>query len=110
MNVDANIWTRDNSCSYPNFPIVDVLIDNMTIEQKVGQIIQPDLGSITLKEIQENQLGFVLNGGDTAPYNNKYATVDDWKRRKKSMMHRRLLAESKCQSYGVLMQYMAIIM
>ena len=67
MNIDANIWTRDNSCSYPNFPIVDTLIDNMTIEQKVGQIIQPDLGSITLEEIQENQLGFVLNGGDTAP-------------------------------------------
>ena len=65
INVDANIWTRDNSCSYPNFPIVDTLIENMTIEQKVGQIIQPDLGSITLEEIQENQLGFVLNGGDT---------------------------------------------
>ncbi|URQ72762.1 glycoside hydrolase family 3 protein [SAR86 cluster bacterium] len=85
INVDANIWTRDNSCSYPNFPIVDTLIDNMTIEQKVGQIIQPDLGSITLEEIQENQLGFVLNGGDTAPYNNKYATVDDWKRLSKEI-------------------------
>ena len=51
----------------------------MTLEQKVGQIVQPDLDFITPAEMREYQIGTVLNGGNTSPNKNQYASADEWK-------------------------------
>ena len=75
-------WSRTNSCEYPNDSnekIIKKLINKMTIEEKVGQIIQGDLEFIDPSDIKQFNIGSVLNGGNTAPYGNKYSSADDWK-------------------------------
>jgi len=43
------------------------LMSRMSPEQKVGQIIQADIGHITAEELRRYPLGAVLAGGDSAP-------------------------------------------
>jgi len=64
----TNEWNRKNSCSYASSGLVDRLLDRMTLEQKVGQILQPDLDFVSFQDIKKYQLGSVLNGGNTAPF------------------------------------------
>ena len=51
----------------------------MTLEQKVGQIIMPDLDEVTPEEAKRYHLGTFLNGGGKFPNKNKNSTVNDWK-------------------------------
>ena len=54
------------------------ILEQMTLEEKVGQMIQPDLREVTPKEALEYKLGSLLNGGGGWPNNNKYASAKDW--------------------------------
>jgi beta-glucosidase len=47
--------------------LVSELMSRMSPEQKVGQIIQADIGHITPEELRRYPLGAVLAGGDSAP-------------------------------------------
>src|SRR5215470_12688522 len=49
------------------------LLSEMTLEQKVGQLIQADIGSITPDDLRHNPLGSILNGGSSSPGNNEFA-------------------------------------
>ena len=76
-------WTRTNTCEYKNFnneDLIEQLIGGMTIEEKVGQVIQGDLDFISPQDVKKFKIGSVLNGGNTAPNGDKYSSVDDWKR------------------------------
>ena len=76
-------WTRANSCEYKNFnnsDLIEQLIDGMTVEEKVGQVIQGDLDFISPEDVKKFKIGSVLNGGNTAPNGDKYSSVDDWKK------------------------------
>jgi len=57
---------------------IDDLMSKMTLEQKVGQVIQADNGSITPEEVKEYRLGSVLSGGNSGPNGKPYGTVDEW--------------------------------
>ncbi|MCX2836056.1 putative glycoside hydrolase [Microbulbifer thermotolerans] len=57
---------------------IDRLLEKMTLEEKVGQLIQAELRAVTPQDVRDYHLGSVLNGGGSFPNNNKYATVDDW--------------------------------
>lgn len=57
--------------------IIEIL-SLMTVEEKVGQMIQPDLREVTPQEAKEYKLGSLLNGGGAWPNNNKYASAKDW--------------------------------
>jgi len=83
----TNEWNRKNSCSYASSGLVDRLLDRMTLEQKVGQILQPDLDFVSFEDIKKYQLGSVLNGGNTAPFRNNDATPDDWKKYAKELFN-----------------------
>lgn len=54
------------------------VLSKMTIEEKVGQIMQPELKYVTPEDVKKYHIGSVLNGGGTTPNNNKFATVQDW--------------------------------
>jgi beta-glucosidase len=54
------------------------LIQRMTLRQKVGQIIQADIGSITPDDLKEYPLGSILNGGNSAPGGNNRADAQEW--------------------------------
>jgi beta-glucosidase len=57
---------------------VTELLAKMTVEEKVGQIIQPQITSVTPEEVRRYRLGSVLNGGGGWPHNKKYSTPEDW--------------------------------
>jgi beta-glucosidase len=46
---------------------VDRILERMTLEEKVGQMIQADIASITPDELRSYALGSVLAGGNAAP-------------------------------------------
>lgn len=54
------------------------ILSRMSVEEKVGQIIQPEIRKVTPQDVRDYHLGSVLNGGGTRPNDDKYATVDDW--------------------------------
>jgi hypothetical protein len=50
----------------------------MTLEQKVGKIIQPDIASITPEDLRHYDLGSILNGGSSSPNGDKFAPPSEW--------------------------------
>src|SRR5882757_6327489 len=54
------------------------LLRKMTLEQKVGQMVQADIRSVTPEDVRKYRLGSVLNGGGAFPGNEKHAAVSDW--------------------------------
>jgi beta-glucosidase len=54
------------------------IVKAMTLEEKVGQMIQPNLREVTPDEAKEYKLGSILNGGGAWPYENKHALAKDW--------------------------------
>lgn len=57
---------------------VQDLLSRMSVEEKVGQVIQADINSITPEEVGTYNLGSVLNGGNSAPGANNYAAAPEW--------------------------------
>ncbi len=57
---------------------VETLLASMTLEQKVGQMIQGEIKWVTPDDVRRYGLGSVLNGGGSFPYGKKLATVDEW--------------------------------
>ena len=57
---------------------IDSILALMSVEQKVGQVIQADSGSVTAEEVREYRLGSVLSGGNSAPGAEPYADAETW--------------------------------
>jgi beta-glucosidase len=57
---------------------ITVILASMSLEQKVGQIIQADLGSVTPDDVKTYHLGSVLNGGNSAPGGKQFAAAPEW--------------------------------
>lgn len=57
---------------------IRAIVAGMTLEQKIGQITQPDIRSVTPDEVRRYYIGSVLNGGGAWPGMNKHARLEDW--------------------------------
>jgi beta-glucosidase len=57
---------------------VEQLLGRMSLEEKVGQMIQADIDFITPAEQREYRLGSILAGGNAAPGHNIRAAPGDW--------------------------------
>ncbi|TDQ51338.1 glycoside hydrolase family 3 protein [Permianibacter aggregans] len=57
---------------------IQALMATMTTEQKVAQIIQPEIRDITVEDMRRYGFGSYLNGGGAYPNNNKHTSIDDW--------------------------------
>jgi beta-glucosidase len=57
---------------------VTSLLARMTLEQKVGQMVQAEIQSATPADVRTYHLGSVLNGGGSHPRGARDATVADW--------------------------------
>jgi beta-glucosidase len=57
---------------------IAALLQRMTLEQKVAQMVQADIRSVTPEDVRTYRLGSVLNGGGAFPGDNKHASVADW--------------------------------
>ncbi|WP_374528496.1 glycoside hydrolase family 3 protein [Novosphingobium sp.] len=54
------------------------IVAGMTLEQKIGQMTEPDIRYITPDQVREHYIGTILNGGGAWPDMNKHAKVTDW--------------------------------
>lgn len=84
----------DSTCTpyFPGWPKIDSAIPSdpaieskvarivalMTVKEKVGQMIQPNLRDVTPQEVKQYKLGSILNGGGTWPNENKHACANEW--------------------------------
>lgn len=79
--IHPEIWPMGQS-GVPADPKLDAhvadLVSRMSLEDKIGQIIQPDVGSITLDDIRHYHFGSILNGGDSGPNADKRASAQEW--------------------------------
>jgi beta-glucosidase len=57
---------------------INDLMARMTLEEKVGQVIQPDINDVTPEQVRQFNLGSILNGGGSAPDKNMRNTPDSW--------------------------------
>ena len=57
---------------------INEILPKLTLEQKVGQVIQADSDHVTPKEVKEYRLGSVLSGGNSAPGPLPYADTRKW--------------------------------
>src|SRR5882724_7963186 len=58
--------------------MVAAMVSRMTLAEKVGQMTQAEIQSITPAEVRQYHIGSVLNGGGWWPNNDKHATPADW--------------------------------
>ena len=58
----------------------ELMLEGMSLEQKVGQMIQPDIRYITPAELSKYHIGTVLSGGGAPPNENVYADTAEWLR------------------------------
>ena len=47
---------------------IDELLSKMTLEEKIGQLIQPEIKFLTPEDIKQYHVGSVLNGGGSTPW------------------------------------------
>jgi beta-glucosidase len=59
---------------------IERLLSAMSIEDKVGQLIQVDIANIEPEDLLAYKLGSVLNGGTSGPYGDDKAPAADWLR------------------------------
>jgi beta-glucosidase len=54
------------------------LLAAMTVEEKVGQVIQGDITTVTPEDVRKYHLGSVLNGGGSGPHGDDFAPAKVW--------------------------------
>jgi len=57
---------------------IRTLLASLTLEQKVAQMVQPDIRSVTPEDVRRYRLGSILNGGGAFPDNRKNSGLRDW--------------------------------
>ena len=57
---------------------IDGLLARMSLEEKVGQIIQTDIGAVVPEDLARYPLGSILAGGNGGPGGNDRATPAEW--------------------------------
>jgi len=57
---------------------ISAIMARMTLEQKVGQIIQADISAITPEDLEHYPLGSILAGGNSGPNGNERADGATW--------------------------------
>lgn len=77
----AEIWRKPAPAVAPDAALearVRSMVDGMTLEQKVGQMTQPDIRSVSPDDVRKYYIGSILNGGGAWPSMNMHSSVADW--------------------------------
>ena len=54
------------------------LLETLSLEQKIGQMIQGEIAHVTPDDLRKYGIGSILNGGGSFPSGEKGASIDDW--------------------------------
>ncbi len=80
IHLSANIdWSHNATCPSPDMERVESILSKMTLREKVGQVIMPDIDAVTPELAKKFKLGSILNGGGRYPNKNKFSSIEDWK-------------------------------
>jgi beta-glucosidase len=80
-NRDISIWPKLTFDVKTNPKVedrVESILSTMTLEQKIAQMIQPEIRDITVEDMRKYGFGSYLNGGGSFPNGNKHSTPSDW--------------------------------
>ncbi len=66
-DINADVETR-----------VQSILQEMSLEQKVGQMVQGEIKWVSASDVTKYHLGSVLNGGGSFPGGKKNSSIDDW--------------------------------
>ena len=81
QEADPALWPAREATLAPDLRLetrIDALLAAMSLEQKVGQIVQGDIASVTPDDVHRYHLGSVLNGGNSDPGGRYNAQAKDW--------------------------------
>ncbi len=79
--INPEIWRETQGPIAPDPTLelrIDSLLEKMTLRQKVGQIIQGDISTVSPADIKKYPLGSILNGGNSAPGGDNRAPAEKW--------------------------------
>jgi beta-glucosidase len=79
--VHPELWSRVERPPIDDSGIeqrLEALLKSLSVEEKVGQIVQADVGSVTAEDVRKYRLGSVLNGGNSAPGGDDFAPARVW--------------------------------
>ena len=68
------------SASAEDVDEIEKILNSMTVEEKVGQIMMVEISHISPREVREYSIGAILNGGGSFPYGKKNHDVEDWRK------------------------------
>ena len=78
---DPSLWPKVRP-TIEKDPVLEAKVDDfiaqMTLEQKVGQIIQAEIQSISPEDVGRYHIGSVLNGGGSWPSRNALGRLGNW--------------------------------
>lgn len=57
---------------------VEEILQSMSLERKIGQLIMPDISAITMDDVEEYRFGMILNGGNSGPDGDDLALAPEW--------------------------------
>ena len=76
------LWPASASPSAISSPETEAAIDaillQMSLEQKVGQLVQADISAIKPADLANYPLGSILAGGNSGPYGDERASAAKW--------------------------------
>ncbi len=79
---DPSIWPRSSSpaamTDAATQAFVETLLGRLTLEEKVGQLIQADIAAITPEDLLTYPLGSILAGGNSSPGGDERASAQAW--------------------------------
>jgi len=81
QSVHATPWqsTADEALATPDVDrFVERLLADLSLEEKVGQMIQADIASISPAELAQYKLGSILAGGNAAPQDQLRSAPQAW--------------------------------
>jgi beta-glucosidase len=77
----AETWPRAVIPAAPDSALearIRSIVASMTLEQKIGQMTQADIRSITPDDVRRYYIGSILNGGGAWPSMDMHSGVGDW--------------------------------
>jgi beta-glucosidase len=79
--VHPQSWPAPAAARVADAPLevrIDALLARLTPAQKIGQLIQGDIDSLTPEDLRHTPLGSVLNGANSAPRHDGLASPREW--------------------------------
>lgn len=76
-----NLWPRYRypvTTSAQDEARVESLVARMSLEEKIGQLVQADLCCVTPADVKQYHLGSILVGGNSGPGGNDFALAPEW--------------------------------